>query len=227
MTFREWGPDLRHHLGFPLCFQRYLDYLEVPTGQLPISPPLMSPTGEPASDRLLPVNYKCTCIPLNSISPQHFRLLGNLSARGGSSGRRYGELLFHGAREGGRSIDRSRHGKRLHIPPVPATHPHQHQGAVTKTFPLFQRLGRAQLLGRARLFATPWTVAHQASLSMGFSRQEYWSELPFLLQGIFPTQGSNLDLFRLLLWKAVVFCFLFSPTTAPPGKPTQRETALG
>ena len=30
-----------------------------------------------------------------------------------------------------------------------------------------------------QLFATPWTVAHQAPLSMGFSRQEYWSELPF------------------------------------------------
>ena len=29
-------------------------------------------------------------------------------------------------------------------------------------------------------FATPWTVAHQALLSMGFSRQEYWSGLPFL-----------------------------------------------
>ena len=30
-----------------------------------------------------------------------------------------------------------------------------------------------------RFFATPWTVAHQAPLSMGFSRQEYWSGLPF------------------------------------------------
>ena len=30
-----------------------------------------------------------------------------------------------------------------------------------------------------QLFATPWTVAHQASLSVGFSRQEYWSELSF------------------------------------------------
>ena len=28
-------------------------------------------------------------------------------------------------------------------------------------------------------FATPWTAAHQAPLSVGFSRQEYWSELPF------------------------------------------------
>ena len=34
-------------------------------------------------------------------------------------------------------------------------------------------------LSRFRLFATPWTVARQALLSMGFSKQEYWSGLPF------------------------------------------------
>ena len=34
-------------------------------------------------------------------------------------------------------------------------------------------------LGRVRLFATPWTVAYQVPLSMGFSRQECWSGLPF------------------------------------------------
>ena len=34
-------------------------------------------------------------------------------------------------------------------------------------------------LSRVRLFATPWTVARQVPLSMGFSRQEYWSRLPF------------------------------------------------
>ena len=39
--------------------------------------------------------------------------------------------------------------------------------------------------------AMPWTVAQQAPLSMGFSRQEYWSRLPFLLQEIFLTQRSN------------------------------------
>ena len=39
--------------------------------------------------------------------------------------------------------------------------------------------------------ATPQTVARQASLSMGFSRQEYWSGLLSLLQRIFPTQGLN------------------------------------
>ena len=37
----------------------------------------------------------------------------------------------------------------------------------------------AQLLSRVWLFVTPWTVAHQAPLSTGFFRQEYWSWLPF------------------------------------------------
>ena len=36
----------------------------------------------------------------------------------------------------------------------------------------------AQSLSCVRLFVTPWTVAHQAPLSMGFSRQENWSGLP-------------------------------------------------
>ena len=38
---------------------------------------------------------------------------------------------------------------------------------------------------------TPWTVAHQAPLSMGFQRPEYWLGCRFLLQGIFPTQVSK------------------------------------
>ena len=40
-----------------------------------------------------------------------------------------------------------------------------------------------------RLFVTPWTVAHQAPLSMGFSRQEYWSGLPFPSPGDLPDPG--------------------------------------
>ena len=40
-----------------------------------------------------------------------------------------------------------------------------------------------------RLFVTPWTVAHQASLSMGFSRQESWSGLPFPSPGDLPDLG--------------------------------------
>ena len=39
------------------------------------------------------------------------------------------------------------------------------------------------------LFATPWTVAHQAPLSMVFSRQEYWSGLPFPIPGNLPEPG--------------------------------------
>ena len=42
-----------------------------------------------------------------------------------------------------------------------------------------------------RSVATPWMVVHQTALSVGFSRQEYWSGLPHLLQGNFPNQGSN------------------------------------
>ena len=37
----------------------------------------------------------------------------------------------------------------------------------------------AQSLGHVQLFATPWTIAHQVPLTTGFSRQEYWSWLPF------------------------------------------------
>ena len=44
---------------------------------------------------------------------------------------------------------------------------------------LYMCLVCAWSLSRVWLFATPWTVAHQAPLSMGFSRHEYWSGLPF------------------------------------------------
>ena len=42
---------------------------------------------------------------------------------------------------------------------------------------------------RVQLFVTPWTVAHQAPLSMGFSRQEYWSGQPFPSLGALPDPG--------------------------------------
>ena len=44
-------------------------------------------------------------------------------------------------------------------------------------------------LSRVRLFSTPWTVAHQAPPSMEFSRQEYWSGLPFSSPGDLPDPG--------------------------------------
>ena len=49
-----------------------------------------------------------------------------------------------------------------------------------------------QSLSRVRLFATPWTVAHQAPLSMGFPRQEYWSGFPFPSPGHLPDTGIEL-----------------------------------
>ena len=54
----------------------------------------------------------------------------------------------------------------------------------------------------------------QAILSMEFSRQEYWSGCHFLLQGIFPTQGSNQHLLFLLHWQvdSLLLSHLGSPT---------------
>ena len=48
---------------------------------------------------------------------------------------------------------------------------------------------KVKSLSRVRLFVTPWTVAHQAPPSMGFSRQEYWSGLPFPSPGNLPDPG--------------------------------------
>ena len=48
---------------------------------------------------------------------------------------------------------------------------------------------KVKSLSRVRLYATPWTVACQAPLSMGFSRQDYWSGLPFPSPGDLPDSG--------------------------------------
>ena len=55
----------------------------------------------------------------------------------------------------------------------------------------FQKHWKCWSLSHVWLFATPWAGAHQALLSLKFSRQELWSGLPFLPPGI---QGLNLDL---------------------------------
>ena len=71
-----------------------------------------------------------------------------------------------------------------------------------------------KLLGRVRLFVIPWTVAHQAPPSTGFSRQGYWSGLPFPSPGDLPDLGIEPE----------------SPTlqadalpSEPPGKPRRAE----
>ena len=62
-----------------------------------------------------------------------------------------------------------------------------------------------------QLFATPWTVTYQAPLSMGFSRQEYWSGLPFPSPGDLPDPGTE-PVSPALQADAL--------TSEPPGKPT-------
>ena len=68
-------------------------------------------------------------------------------------------------------------------------------------------------LRHVQIFATLWTIAHQAPLSMGFSRQEHWSGLPLPPPGIFLTQGLNLRLSCLLHWQVDSLPLLL------PGKP--------
>ena len=65
-------------------------------------------------------------------------------------------------------------------------------------------------LSLIRLFVTPWTVAHQAPLSMGFSRQEYWTGLPF------PSPGDLHDPGNLCLLASNALAGRFF-TIEPPG----------
>ena len=69
------------------------------------------------------------------------------------------------------------------------------------------------MLSHVRLFATPRTVAHQAPLSRGFSRQEYWSGLPFPPPGDLPDPGVEPTS---LVSPALAGGFF---TTESPGKP--------
>ena len=76
---------------------------------------------------------------------------------------------------------------------------------------------KVKSLSHVQLFVTPWTIAYQAPLSMGFSRQEYWSGLPFPSPGDLPNSGIEPE----------------SPAlqadalpSEPPGKPMEGEGAI-
>ena len=56
-------------------------------------------------------------------------------------------------------------------------------------FPIYIKGPEEKWLSRVRLFATLWTVAYQAPPSLGFSKQEYWSGLPFPSPGDLPNPG--------------------------------------
>ena len=74
---------------------------------------------------------------------------------------------------------------------------------------------KVKSLSRVRLFATPRTVAHQASPSMGFSRQEYWSGLPFPAPRDLPNPGIE---------PGSPALEADTSTSEPPGKPTSIPT---
>ena len=69
-------------------------------------------------------------------------------------------------------------------------------------------------LSHVRLFVTLWTVAYQASPSMGFSRQEYWSGLPFPSPGDLPDPAIK---------PGSPALEADTLTTEPPGKPIHIE----
>ena len=73
---------------------------------------------------------------------------------------------------------------------------------------------KVKSLSRIQLFATPWTIAYQAPLSMEFSREEYWSGLPFPSQGELPDPGIER---RSPALQAEVL------PSEPPGKPDSDE----
>ena len=62
-------------------------------------------------------------------------------------------------------------------------------GKKTKITPLFSAADGGLVAKSCPTLATPWTVACQASLFMGFSRQGYWSGLPFPSPGDLPDPG--------------------------------------
>ena len=95
-----------------------------------------------------------------------------------------------------------------------------------------------RLLSRVQLFVTPWTVTHQAPLSMEFSRQEYWNGLPFLFPGdlpdpvikprspsiagrVFPFWGAFL-----MKWKIELIIWSSSPTPGHMSKKKKMKTLI-
>ena len=76
---------------------------------------------------------------------------------------------------------------------------------------------KVKSLSHVRLFATPWILAYQASPSMGFSRQEYWSGVSFPSPGDLP--NSRIKPWYPALWGDDL-------PSEPPGKPKNTELFL-
>ena len=111
-----------------------------------------------------------------------------------------GTLSKGGVLKSNKTGCRTNHLHRMERDTLQAT---MHNEGVTTVINIFVPIMGCMLshFSHVRLFATPWTVACHTPLSMGFSRQEYWSGCHALLQGIFPTQGSTWHQLCLLHWQ--------------------------
>ena len=92
----------------------------------------------------------------------------------------------------------------------PTTFPNSFPGLSCFSFFIYLLLSEVKSLSSVQLFVTLWTVAHQAPPSMGFSRQEYWSGLPFPSSEDLPDPGIKP---RSPILQADAL------TSEPPGKP--------
>ena len=79
-----------------------------------------------------------------------------------------------------------------------------------------------------QLFSTPWTVAHQAPLSMRFSRQEYWGRLPFVPPRNLSNPGteSMSPASPALAARFFILSHLGSPNSEATGQETQCQVSL-
>ena len=80
-----------------------------------------------------------------------------------------------------------------------------------------ERKERKKMLSRVRLFVAPWTVAHQTPPSMGFSRQQYWSGLPFPSPGYLPD---------LVIGPRTPTMQADALLSEPPGKPIDKDLKI-
>ena len=95
----------------------------------------------------------------------------------------------------------------------------QASGPSTKFIPSLKswtyfHIVKVKSLSHVQLFATLWTVAYQVPLSMGFSRQEYWSGLPFPSPGDLPNPGI-----KPTSPESPTLADRFSTNAPPPGNP--------
>ena len=73
-----------------------------------------------------------------------------------------------------------------------------------------------KLLSRVQLFATPWTVAYKAPPSMGFSKQKYWSGLPFPSLEILHKEAIKLMAAMIIIFFTIIIANTQSQFISPP-----------